>query len=769
MLGRLGRLALLAVGAVAMVGMVGPSVGVGDQDSVRAAWSVAATSPTALIGQVGARAVLTTPRSAGLFNSSLLPAAAGLACAALALAALLARPLGRLQWSFVLGMLALGIESAAAWALLAGPDVAGDALLWLQLHGLVTLVLPLPWGLFVATLIHRQAVVRIGWQVSLVAASGLIVAAAAVLVMGDVFRIPAVPGPFEIAEVAPLGIYVAVLEILLTVGLLAGLETVLRSVGVRARGRIKFLVLGLGGIFLVRFYLASQVVAFRVITADSLKIGAATLLVATVLMAVGVARERLRDIELTISRALLYRSVVVSVLGVYLLAVGVLGWLLNYLQIPEKAFWGSLVIFVSALLLALVILSDRIRWRVKRFVELNLYRSKYDYREHWVAFTKRMASLVTVDEIGPQLLETLTEAVGSARATLYLADASGQSYAPVARIGLPASPGGVEAGAALVARLREAREPIVFNGNPALPAELARAFGEGAVALPLVWRGTLTGFILLGPERTGLAYGPEDLLFMATIGEQAAGSIATAHMSEALARTREFDAFNRLTSYVIHDVKNSVSALSLLARNALTYFDDPEFQRDSIQTLSRTVERMKGLLGKLGAPGSTVGRAFEPVELAAVVDEALRPLRADGRLQVVTDIHPVPPVAADPEALLQALQNLVTNAAEAIAGPGTVTISVDRTEGAVVVSVADTGAGMSEDFVQASLFTPFRSTKDEGWGIGLFQARDIIERHGGTITVTSTPGQGTTFCVRLPIPEDESARVQTGADRAGTP
>jgi putative PEP-CTERM system histidine kinase len=715
-----------------------------------------------------ARKALTEPRpSGGVRIGSLLPAAAGLACVALAAAVLFRRPLGRLQWSFALGMLAFGAQSVTAWGLLAGPEVAGDTLTWLQLHAIAALVAPLPWGVFVAALTHREAPVPIAWRASLVAATGLVVAAAIVLARSSVFVVPVAmaPTPFEVAGVQRLGAYLAVLEILLVVAILAGLEAALRSAGVVARGRIKFLALGLGAIFLVRFYLASQVVAFRVITGDSLKIGATILLVATAVMAVGVARERLRDIELTISRALLYRSVVVSVLGVYLLAVGVLGWLLNYLQIPEKAFWGSLVIFVSALFLALLMLSDRVRWRVKRFVALNLYRSKYDYREQWGAFTRRMASLVTVDEIGPQLLEVVTEAVGTAWASLYVADGSGGLYTPVASIGLRTSLGGMAADTPLVARLRDAPGPIVLDGSadPELPPELAGMFGGGSVALPLVWRGALTGFILIGPERTGMPYGPEDLLFMATIGEQAAGSIATSHMSEALARTREFDAFNRLTSYVIHDVKNSVSALSLLARNALTYFDDPEFQRDSIRTLSRTVDRMKGLLARLGTPGQAVELAFEPVALAALLEEAVRPLRADTRLTVVTDFRPVPQVSGDPEALMQALQNLVTNAAEAIAGPGTVTVSVDSVDGAVVVSVADTGPGMSDDFVRRALFTPFRSTKEGGWGLGLFQTRDIIERHGGTIAVTSVPGQGTTFRVRLPVIGAPAARVGSGA------
>jgi putative PEP-CTERM system histidine kinase len=700
---------------------------------------------------------------------SMLPVAAGLSCLALAVAVLLLRPLGRLQWSFALGMLAFGAQSATAWAILTQADMAGDKLMWLRLHGIVALVATLPWGLFVAALTHRQAAIPTGWRALLAAAGVLVVAAATALATEEVFFVPVVTAPFEAARVSPLGSSVAVLEILLSVAILAGLEAALRSASGQRRNRIKFLALGLGGIFLVRFYLASQIIAFRVIAADHLKIGATTLLVATAVMAVGVARQRLRDVELTVSRALLYRSVAVGVLGAYLLAVGVLGWLLNYLRIPEKAFWGSLVIFVSALFLALVMLSDRVRWRVKRFVGLNLYRSKYDYREQWSAFTKRMASLVTVDEIGPQLLETLSETVGSIRAVLYLGDAAGAPYVAEAAIGMPAPAGGVAADAPLVARLRAARDPIVLDGgaDAVPPGGLAGVFGEGSVAVPLLWQGRLTGFMFVGPERTGMPYGPEDLLFMATIGEQAAGSIATARMSEALARTREFDAFNRLTSYVIHDVKNSVSALSLLARNALTHFDDPEFQRDSIRTLSRTAERMMDLLAKLGSPPEAVEPAFEPVDFAELLEEAARPLRADARLRVVTDLRPVPPVSGDPKALLHAFQNLVKNAAEAIKGPGTVTIAVGSAGGVAVVSVTDTGMGMSEDFVRTALFAPFRSTKEGGWGIGLFQARDIVERHGGTIVVTSTPGQGTTFQVRLPIAGQDASGVAAGARREG--
>jgi putative PEP-CTERM system histidine kinase len=700
---------------------------------------------------------------------SLVPVAAALACLALAVAVLCLRPLGRLHWSFALGMLAFGVQSAAAWAVLAQADLAGDQLMWLRLYAITALVAPLPWGLFVAALTHRQAAIPVAWRAFLTAASGLVLAGVAAFATVEVFSVAVTTAPLEAARVSTLGSYVFVLEILLSVAILAGLEAALRSADGQRRNRIKFLALGLGGIFLVRFYLASQIITFRVIAADDLKIDATILLVASAVMAVGVARQRLRDIELTVSRALLYRSVAVGVLGAYLLAVGVLGSLLNYLRIPEKAFWGSLVIFASALFLALVMLSDRVRWRVKRFVGLNLYRSKYDYRDQWSALTRRMASLVTVEEIAPPLLETLTEAVGSGRAVLYLGDAAGAQYVAAGTIGIPAPAPDVAADAPVVSQLRTAGEPVVLDegADAVTPGGLARAFGEGSVALPLIWQGELTGFIFIGPERTGVPYGPEDLLFMSTIGEQAAGSIATARMSEALARTREFDAFNRLTSYVIHDVKNSVSALSLLARNAMTHFDDPEFQRDSIRTLSRTAERMMSLLAKLGSTREAVEPALEPIDFAELAEEAARPLRADRRLQVVTDLRPVPPVYGDAKALLHALQNLVKNAAEAIAGPGIVTISVSSAGGAAVVSVTDTGTGMSENFVRTALFAPFRSTKESGWGIGLFQARDIVERHGGTIVVTSTPGQGTTFQVRLPIAGHDGSGVTAGTRGEG--
>src|SRR5262249_33644038 len=152
--------------------------------------------------------------------------------------------------------------------------------------------------------------------------------------------------------------------------------------------------------------------------------------------------------------------------------------------------------------------------------------------------------------------------------------------------------------------------------------QLAETFPAGSVIVPLGWRGTLMGFVLIGPERTGLPYTPEDIEFMTTMGQQATESIATARLSGGLARARGFNAFARVASFVVHDLKNLISSLSLLSQNAVKYFDDPEFQKDTILTLSRIVERMQALLARLSSTSEAVVLSGYGVDLSTIVRDA---------------------------------------------------------------------------------------------------------------------------------------------------
>jgi putative PEP-CTERM system histidine kinase len=254
---------------------------------------------------------------------------------------------------------------------------------------------------------------------------------------------------------------------------------------------------------------------------------------------------------------------------------------------------------------------------------------------------------------------------------------------------------------------------------------------------------------VIGPERTGIPYTMEDLEFMETVTEQAAGVILTARLSERLVQSHEFEAFHRLTSFVIHDLKNSISALAMLSDNALQNFADPEFQRDTIKTVSKTVDRMKALLGRLASAPEADALRLEPVDLAALALEAARPIMKSERISLVKDLAPLP-ISADADALLRVIQNLIANAVQSIESEGVVRLRTFERDGWAVLSVSDTGCGMSDEFIRRSLFAPFRSTKKGGWGIGLYQTKGIVEAHGGSIEVSSQEGAGTSFTIKLP-------------------
>jgi hypothetical protein len=275
-----------------------------------------------------------------------------------------------------------------------------------------------------------------------------------------------------------------------------------------------------------------------------------------------------------------------------------------------------------------------------------------------------------------------------------------------------------------------------------------------ALGVAMPWRGTLPGFIVLGPLRTGADYTTEDLDFLRTVGEQAATSIMAIRLTEAAEQTPTVAQAERMMPAVIHDIKNSVSALSMLAHNASKHLAEPEFQRDALVTLSRTVERMRRLLGKLSAAKAETPRPAEPIDLHELIMEATTPLAGAGKVRLVRELTPVTTVHGDRDTLLRVIENLTTNAAEAIDREGTVTVTLSEERGYAVISVTDTGCGISEEYRERHLFSPFRSTKQGGWGVGLYQTKQAVESQDGEIRVESLEGRGTTFIVKLPLRSD---------------
>lgn len=674
-----------------------------------------------------------------------------LASLAMAVATLLRPPHRAAQLAFSAGMVAFALEAATAGGLLYVSDGADSHAWWLAAHRATHLLVPIPWCAF-AFLSARRAAAPIptGWRVAFAIGAGPLLVTAVASLAVPLYQLSIVDeGQFGQVGLTVAGQAVAVVEILATIGVLYGLEPSIRNSYGSTRWRTKYLALGLVGIFGVRFYLLSQSLLIPVLKAEHLRVSLVSLAGGLTFVAIGLVRTRGLGADLAVSRHFVYRSIVVGIAGTYLILAGTAGWLANALGIPDKTVWGTLGVFVSVMVLATLLLSEGLRWRVKRYVSTHFYAEKYDYRQQWRSFTEKLATRVTLDALVSQLLRSVMETIGTTRAALYLADAPDRPLRLTLALGLGRLPGTVELTRRDFAGRQAVSEavPVGALGNGRVDALLAAGL---VVAVPLASQGRLLGVIFAGPERTEAPYTLEDLELLSTLGEQAASAIASVQLSEQLAQARAFEAFSRLTSFVAHDLKNCIGALSLLSQNAKAHMDDPEFRRDAVRTLVRTVERMQRLLGRLSSrqPGESL--VVEAVDLGELVEDTAASMLKGGRIRLHIEARPPALVRADADALQRVLQNLLTNAVEAMEAEGAITVRYARRGSLIACSVSDTGCGMSEEFIRKSLFVPFQTTKKGGWGIGLYQARETMAAHGGQLEVTSEEGHGTTVTLLLP-------------------
>jgi putative PEP-CTERM system histidine kinase len=654
------------------------------------------------------------------------------------------------QVAFAAGMVAFALESALVYGLLihaATPEGHSRWMTALQSGTLLTLI---PWCLFAfLSGRHADAPIPRGWRYSFALGSAGLALTAAVNIFSPFFFVLNAPGPFRYAELSLVGQLGVAIALLATIAVLYGLEPSLRNSRGSIRWQLKYLALGLGGIFVVRFYLLSHALLFHGLDRHSLLIGTMALIIGELFVTVGLLRSGALRTDLTVSRHFVYRSIVVGLCGGYLFLAGAAGWLLNALGMPEATVLGTLVVFVAVMGLAALALSESLRWRFKRYISVHFYADKYDYRQQWRTFTANLTARVTLDGLATQLLRSVTETIGARKAALYLADETLGALRLHTVLNAGPLPKTLEATPDdFLARQKapEARR-VEDLGNGRADVLLAAGL---ALAVPLRTQGRLVGVLLLGAERTDSPYTQEDLDLLTTLGEQAASATATVQLSERLAQSRAFEAFNRLSSFIIHDLKNSVSALSMLTQNARQHFDDPTFRVDALKTLTRTVERMQKLVGRLSTRQAASELEFESVPMDELVRDTVASMTASPRLRFVLNLDPVPSVRGDTDAIQRVLQNLITNAVEAMDGEGTITLSTSRHDGTVACAVADTGCGMSEEFIRNSLFVPFQTTKKGGWGIGLYQARETLASHGGRIEISSLEGRGTTVTLLLP-------------------
>ncbi len=400
----------------------------------------------------------------------------------------------------------------------------------------------------------------------------------------------------------------------------------------------------------------------------------------------------------------------------------------------------------------------------------HLFEHRYDYRNEWLRFADTVGrSGKDVAPLGERLIKAFADIVESPGGMLLVADDPNE-------ISLAASwhwEGGAFApDAEDLLRWRELeRNPRILdidalrrgdpNGGSGLPLPQWLANDPTAWAgVPLIHEGRLVGLVLLAAPtlRRGLDW--EDFDLLRTAGRQAASTLAEAHGQQALGRSQRFDEFNRRFAFILHDVKNLVSQLSLLTRNAERHSDNPEFRADMIATLKGSVGKMNDLLARLGPTADQRPARLEPVALRSLVAAALAGKRARHDVELLGDGNQL--AMADPLLLEQAIGHLVQNAIDASSVVDPIQVRMGGDAHSATIAIADKGSGMDADFIRTQLFEPFASTKEGGFGIGAFEARALIQSMGGRLTVESRPRKGSKFTIHLAVApaEEEDIRKQ---------
>jgi putative PEP-CTERM system histidine kinase len=530
--------------------------------------------------------------------------------------------------------------------------------------------------------------------------------------------------------------------------------------------------LGLACVFAFDVYLFSEALLFGRFDADALAVRAPVHLLAVPFLFVAAKRRADWIARLQVSRTAAFYSATLLLAGLYLLFMSAIGYYVRFFG----GDWGRALqlslAFAGVAFLVAVVVSGSLRSWLRVFVGKHFFSYRYDYREEWLRFTAMLSSNSAPHEVGALVVRGLANMVECPAGSLWTRTGTDAPYSQAARWNMPRDAAQEAADSPFAAFLQDKGWVVDLDefraaprryGDLQLPGWLT-ATPNAWLVVPLLAGDELLGFVLLARPRTAMELNWEVRDLLKTASRQAAGYLAQMQATEALLEARKFEAFNRMSAFVVHDLKNIVTQLSLMMKNAQRLHDNPEFQRDMLLTVESSLEKMRRLMLQLreGAtpPGGGRGVELAPIvrKLQAAAESQGRELQADAVERLATRGHD--------DRLERVLGHLVQNAFDATPPQGRVWIAVQRASGQVRVEIGDTGAGMSEEFVSTKLFRPFNTTKHSGMGIGTYESFQYIRELGGSIQVASKPGEGTVVSVLMPLFEAQQGSDLLRADAA---
>ena len=656
------------------------------------------------------------------------------------------------NWCFSAGMTALAIESIFG-GLSVGAGEPEVGAFWQSLATVPKSFLPGIWLFFSLTYSrgnYRAVLAR--WRPLLVAA----------------FVIPV--GLSALSRAGLVGEMANVLNGLLLIAtamILMNLERTFRSAVGTMQWRIKFLILGLGIIFGARIYTCSQALLFSRNHLALINLETGALLLGCALMSVAYLRKGFSEIDVYPSHAVLQTSLTVLLVGGYLVVIGVLAQIASRTGEAQGFEIQAFVVLLGAAVLAVLLVSNRIRQNIQRFVSRHFKRPEHNFRKVWTDFTHATSSVLEQSDMCAAAAKLISETFNALSVTIWLFDEEQQRLVLATTTSqlahgtedenpnFPAAPS--------LEELRGASQPFDLEKAKkgwalALRQISSSQFRTGGhrICAPLSSGERWLGVAVLADRVSGVPYTLEELELLKCIADQVAAALLNLRLTQEIVRGKEMEAFQIMSAFFVHDLKNAASTLSLMLKNLPIHFDDPAFRQDALRGIGEAANRINQIIERLSVLRHKV--ELEPVEfdLNLLVNESLENLNSLPEVKVTKTLQPLPKLFADRAQLQSVITNLLLNAREAVGIGGQVSVETGERGGWASLSVADDGCGMSAAFLKDSLFRPFKTTKKKGLGIGMFQSRMIVEAHRGSIQVKSSPGIGTTFCVLLPLtPRDQ--------------
>lgn len=560
---------------------------------------------------------------------------------------------------------------------------------------------------------------------------------------------------------------------------LALVVAVFRAAGESDRWSLKFLCFPLAALFGYDLFLLAQSLAAGLPSIEYVHVRGVLNAIAALLVFFAAIRRRSWQDTFEMSRqAALYSAALIAI-GGYLLLLGAASMVMARLG-PEGAPSLQVVfLFAAVLMLLFLLYSGGARARIKVFLSRHVYARKYDYQYEWRKFMGTLTDEGASNPLENRIIRACADLLEVPGGALWLMEG--------ARPRLEATWNHRPGGSAMQDfdpaefQTRDG-QPCILHGESLAGSSLLRIDAGAWCAIPLPHGTDLIGFIALSEPRARHALDIEDEELLLLVARQCASHLAERQAVRELEENRQFSRFNRQFAFVAHDVKNIVSQLSLMLKNFEKHADNPEFQKDMRETVAHSVERMRNLIGRLNSvrqQEDESGDRRATVELRDLLTREVQGARREDGPKVQLSLAAGAEAAAarvPQDRFASVVAHLLQNACEAsgpASGPeGTVTVYLEETQRDILIEIADDGPGMSLDFIRDSLFAPFRSTKRDGFGVGVYQCREFAREHGGDLDVVSSPGSGTVMRLRLPranAPTNAAASAETESADPGEP